>query len=380
MKIRARITFWFAGILLVSLLHMGAVLRHELIGEYERRRNTESPSEKIADSIFLYGLPTLVVIVAAGSWLISRALRPIEDFTAVAERIHAGNLAERMPLSGRNDELDRLAHVINEMLGRVEAGVASVREFTLHASHELKTPLTILSAESELALSEPDLSEAERQRLESQTEEVRRLAALVDALSMLAKSDAGLPIVSMECFSFDEMTQAGVNAARLLAMRRGISMEIVRCDHAMIHGDRSNLWRALLNVLENAVKHNHEGGWVRVTLCVEGEQLRLSVENTGELISPALLPRVFDRFVRGSESSEGSGLGLSIAKVIVTAHRGTIECFRRDEGGATFVIRLPTAEPKDAEPRRASNSKDGVGDGFDPMIHPIPRRDEFFGH
>jgi signal transduction histidine kinase len=325
------------------MLLMGAVLHHELVGEYERGSAVESPSEKIADTLLFYGLPTVIVIVLGGSWLIRRTLKPVETFTAVAERIHAGNLTERMPSSGQGDELDRLAGVINAMLARVEAGIASVRDFTLHASHELKTPLTILSAETELALANPAISGRERERLSSQIEEVRRLAALVDALSLLAKSDAGLSIVAREAFAFDEVLRAAVESARLLAVARDISIELIRCDSAVTNGDRSSLRQALLNLLDNAMKHNQPGGWVRVELRAEAEHAVLSFENTGAPIPPDLLPRVFDRFVRNPDAAEGSGLGLSIVKTIVVAHGGTITCQSRSEGGALFTIRIPVA-------------------------------------
>ena len=109
MTIRTRLTLWYAGMLLGSLLLMGGVLHYELVGEYERGLVPESPAEKIADLLLFYGLPTAIVLVLGGSWLIHRALRPVETLTAAAERVHAGNLAERIPRSGRGDELDRLA-------------------------------------------------------------------------------------------------------------------------------------------------------------------------------------------------------------------------------------------------------------------------------
>jgi signal transduction histidine kinase len=341
MKIRTRLTLWYAGMLLGSLLLMGAVLRYELVGEYERGRVPESPAEKIADILLFYGLPTVVLLVLGGSWFIRRALRPVETLTASAERVHAGNLAERIPRSGRGDELDRLAGVFNAMLARVEAGVASVRDFTLHASHELKTPLTILSAETELALGEPTLRADERDRLASQFEEIRRLAALVDALSLIAKVDAGLPIIASEPLRFDELLRAAVDNARILAAPCGITIELVRCDKALLNGDRASLRQVLLNLLGNAVKHNWPNGWVRVELRANLEEFTLSIENTGAPIPPELLPRIFDRFVRRPDSTEGVGLGLSIAKTILDAHGGTVVCITRITGGAQFLIRLP---------------------------------------
>ena len=341
MTIRTRLTLWYAGMLLGSLLLMGGLLHHELASEYERGLARESPGEKIRDVLLLYWLPTVLVLVLGGSWFMRRALRPIEALTAGAERVHAGNLAERIPLSGRGDELDRLAEVFNEMLGRIEAGVAGVRDFTLHASHELKTPLTILSIQAEGALAEPALAPEQRELLESQLEEVRRLAALVDALSLLAKADAGLPVVAREPLRFDEMLRIAVEETRLLAAENGITIELSRCDAAPLHGDRASLRQALLNLLDNAVKHNHPGGWVRVELRAEPDDFTLSIENTGPIFPPELLPRIFARFVRGPDAAAGSGLGLSITKTILEAHGGEIACFNRAEGGAQFGIRLP---------------------------------------
>ena len=341
MTIRTRLTLWYGGMLLGSLLLMGGVLHYELVSEYENGHVPESPAVKIADILLFYGLPTVVVLVLGGAWIIRRALQPVETLTATAERVHAGNLGERIPRSGHGDELDRLAGVFNAMLARVEAGVASVRDFTLHASHELKTPLTILSAETELALGDPTLPTKERDRLTSQFEEIRRLAALVDALSLLAKVDAGLPIIAREPLHFDKMLRTAVDEARALAKPHALTIDLGRCDDAQFDGDRASLRQVLLNLLGNAVKHNHPGGWVRVELCSAPEGFALSIENTGKSIPPEMLPHIFERFVRASDNTDGSGLGLSITKTILEAHGATIVCTNPVAGNVAFAIQFP---------------------------------------
>lgn len=341
MTIRTRLTVGYIGLLFGSLLLMVGILHHELIGEYEEGRPPEKPVVKIEDVLVFYGLPTAVVLLVGGGWLIRRALRPVESFATAAERIHAGNLAERIPTTGRGDELDRLAGVFNAMLARVESGVASVREFSLRTSHELKTPLTILSAETELALGDPNIGASERQRLLSQREELQRLITLVEGLSLLARTDAGLPVIVRAPVSLDGLVRMAAENARVIAAPGGIAVELSRCDRTVVQGDASALRQVVLNLLDNAIKYNRPNGWVRIELCSDEHAGTLTIENPGEVISPALGSRIFDRFVRGHDTTGGVGLGLSIAKAITEAHGGTISCVSRAHGGARFSVRLP---------------------------------------
>ena len=345
MKIRTRLTLWYAGMLLGSLLLMGGVLHYELIGEYARGRPPESPSVKIADILMFYGMPTVIVLVLGGSWLMRRAMRPVETLAASAEKVHAGNLAERIPLSGKGDELDRLADAFNAMLARLETGTASARDFAIHASHELKTPLTILSAETELALGDPATGAPERSRLLSQSEELRRLGRLVDALALAAKADAGMPVIAREWLDFHQLVRQAANDARVLGDPFGSIVELVRCDDAPLDGDPAGLRQVLLNLLDNAVKHNHRGGWVRIELRAEREEATLLIDNSAEAIPVEIAPRLFQRFVRGSTPAAGSGLGLSIARLIVEAHGGTIAYSVPEAGAVRFAVRLPCRRP-----------------------------------
>ncbi len=347
MSIRTRLTLWYAGIVFGSLLLMGGVLYYELVVERAHSGGVElePPQEKIADVLVFYGVPTALVLVVGGSWLVRRALQPLMTLTAKAACVHAGNLAERIPRSGRGDEFDRLADAFNAMLGRVDTGLRSVRDFTLHAAHELKTPLTILSAQAETALAQPALAPAQREVWESQLEEVRRLAALVDALGLLAKADAGLPIIARQPARLDDLVRSATADAALVAASKAIRVAFAGSEAVWVDGDASRLRQLVLNLLDNAIKYNRPGGEVTVALRVEGGQAVLSVENSGESIPPELRARIFDRFVRGSSSKEGAGLGLSIAKTVVDAHGGTITAGERAGGGAVFTVRLPAAAP-----------------------------------
>ncbi|MEO6995440.1 MAG: ATP-binding protein [Lacunisphaera sp.] len=340
MTIRTRLTLWYGGMLFCSLILMGGVLHYELISEIANGHAPETPAVKIEDVLVFYGLPTFIVLVIGGAWLIRRALYPVQILVETVERVHAGNLTERIPRLGHGDELDRLADVLNAMLGRIDAGIASVRDFTLRASHELKTPLTILSAEAELALGDSTISAVERARLTSQLEEIRRLANLVDGFGFLAKADAGLPIATQEVVYFDQMVRKAVEEWRILAAQREVAVQLVHCEDVCIHGSTSGLRQVLLNLLGNAVQHNYPGGWVRVALRAETSGVELSIENTGPQISDAILPRIFDRFVRGAETTDGTGLGLNITKTILDAHAAKITCDNCREGEVRFVVRF----------------------------------------
>ena len=347
MTIRTRLTLGYVGMLLGSLLLMVGILHYELVGEYEERRPPEQPAVKIEDMLLFYGLPTMAVLLLGGGWLIRRALRPVESLAASAERIHAGNLTERMPTTGRGDELDRLAGAFNAMLGRLESGIASVREFSLRASHELKTPLTILGAETELALGDPEIGAKERERLLSQREELQRLGALVEGLGLLARADAGLPVIARGPLKLDELVRTAAENTRTLASPHRIRVELNRCDGVEIRADGAALRQVVLNLLDNAIKYNRPDGWVRIELRCDDTNATLTFENTGEVIPAALASRIFERFVRGQDrqGNDGAGLGLSIAKAITEAHGGTVSCEPRPEGGARFSVRLPRASP-----------------------------------
>lgn len=341
MKIRTRLTLWYAGMLLGSFLLMAAVLHYELVGEFERGRPRESPREKIEDILIFYGLPTLVLLVLGGSWLIRRALLPVERLAEGAERVHAGNLAARVPRTGTHDELDRLAEAFNAMLARIEAGTASVRDFALNASHEIKTPLTILNVETELALRDPHLPASERARLASQSEELHRLGRLVDTLSLFAKADAGLPVVALETIDLAALVAQAADDAQILARDAAITVALTRCDPVRLIGDPAALRQVLLNLLGNAIKHNHPNGWVRVALEATSAEATLRVENSGSPISGDLVPRLFQRFARGSTPAAGAGLGLSLARMMVEAHRGTIAYEAPTAEVVRFCIRIP---------------------------------------
>lgn len=348
MKIRTRLTLWYAGILIVSLLVMGVgtfreiseQLRHEHLNRAERHALDEA-----GEMIFQVGLPAVILGLLGGWWLTRRALAPVTKLTAAIEKFHEKNLGEKIPRTHNGDELDRLTEMFNAMTTRLDDSFLRIREFTLHASHELKTPLTILCGETETALQDESLSTADRERLLSQLDEVRRLSKIVDGLTLLAKADAGQVSLKLEPLRLDELVRDNFADAQILAESQNIKVELASCDEISVLGDRHRLRQLLLNLADNAIKYNQADGHVTMNLRHKDEFAEFTIANSGTGIPAVLLPRVFDRFFRGDSAHgntiDGCGLGLSIAQWIVSAHGGTIQIESVSSKITTVTICLP---------------------------------------
>lgn len=360
MTIRTRLTLWYSGVFFLSSVIIGAVAyrefvveHRELLGrdghpsgepEHERFEDEEAEEAEVLEHIVQigawFGLPAALLGLVGGWFLVRQALAPVAELTAAAGRITEHNLEERLPRSGNGDELDRLTEVFNGMTARLAGSFQRIREFTLNASHELKTPLTVLQGELEAASLDPELSAAHRERCGTQLDEVQRLAQIVDGLSLLTKADAGLVPLAHAPVRLDELVQDAFADAQILAQPREVAVRLGACEPLTIRGDRNRLRQLLLNLTDNAVKYNHAGGLVTIALEAAEGRARLTIENTGPGVPSDLQPRVFERFFRVDPSHhneiEGSGLGLSTARWIVSAHRGEIS-FASEPGGLTTV-------------------------------------------
>lgn len=261
------------------------------------------------------------------------------------ERLHIHNLQEPLPRTGNGDEVDRLSEVLNATNARLEKAFNQIREFTLHASHELKTPLAILHGEIETALNDPATTVAQREAYASQLDEIQRLSKIVEGLTLLAKADAGQVVLAQEPVRLDELVRDSFADAQILAQPKQISVTLAACDEVMVRGDRHRLRQLLLNLTDNAIKYNNLDGRVDIALKRKDGTAELTIANTGLGIPAPILPRIFDRFYRGDESHngevEGCGLGLSIAQWIVKAHGGDIQITSAPERLTTVSVKLP---------------------------------------
>jgi heavy metal sensor kinase len=301
--------------------------------------------EEILEIVLWIGMPAVVLSIGGGWWMMRKSLAPVAKLTEAARNVNERNLKQELPRTHNGDELDQLAEVLNAMTARLNDSFTRIREFTLHASHELKTPLTVLCGESETQLRDETLPAAEREAILSRLDELRRLARIVDGLTLLAKADAGLLNLSFAPVRLDELVRECFADTQILAEASGLEVQLPVCEKIALSGDAHRLRQLLLNLADNAVKYNCPRGSITLSLHQTGGQAEFVISNTGPGIAPETLPRVFDRFFRGdpahSQQIEGCGLGLSIAQWIVTAHRGTIGIESAPGKLTTATVRLP---------------------------------------
>jgi signal transduction histidine kinase len=352
MTIRTRLTLWYAAAMLVSIVLILVLSLDELHERHERARRSEDDTEEILGIVLWVGIPAALLSIGGGWWLMRRSLAPIAALTQASERINERNLGEKLPRSGNGDELDRLTEVLNATTARLKDSFARIREFTLHASHELKTPLAVLRGQLETALRDDPLPPAARELCAGQLEELRRLTRIVDQLTLLAKADAGLVPLAFDPVHLHELVRDIFADAQILAEATGLQVALTACETVTVAGDAHRLRQLLLNLADNAVKYTPPGGSVTLALREAGTVAEFRIDNTGPGIPAEALPRVYDRFYRGdqahSSEAEGCGLGLSIAEWIVSAHHGTIAVESMPATLTTVTVRLPLASERPA--------------------------------
>jgi signal transduction histidine kinase len=344
MTIRTRMALWYSAALLLSILLILVVALDEFREQRHGEKQANAGFEELVEIVIWVGFPAVLLSVGAGWWLMHKALAPVATLTEAAKRVTESNLNRELPHTRNGDELDQLTEVLNAMTARLHHSFTRIREFTLHASHELKTPLTILCGETETELHDESLTAAERERAASRLDELRRLARIVDGLTLLAKADSGLIPLASAPIHLEELVLDNFADTQVLAQASGLSVELAACEETIVKGDAHRLRQLLLNLVDNAVKYNQPGGSVAMALRRMNGTAELTIANTGPGIAPEALPHVFERFYRGdsahSHEVEGCGLGLSIAQWIATAHDGTIQIESMPSKLTTVTVRL----------------------------------------
>jgi heavy metal sensor kinase len=295
-------------------------------------------------------LPAVAALaLGGGSFLVKRALLPVDQIAASAERISSQNLSERLPVARTGDELERLAIALNHMIQRLDEAFQYSRRFMADASHELRTPLTVLRGELESFIQEPALAPEWRERLGSALEEVERLAGIVEGLFALSRLDAGEATAEWVKFDLARLAAATADQMSLLAEDKNIRVTCAAAEPVWVEGDQARLKQVVVNLLDNAIKYTLQGGAVALTVSALDNKAVLEMADNGIGIPAEALPRVFDRFFRVDKARSrelgGAGLGLSIVKSICAAHHGCVEASSLPGQGSRFRVELPLAAP-----------------------------------
>ena len=300
-------------------------------------------TERMTWTLVLSGVSVFCVGLIGGWWFSHRAIEPIARMSKTAERISAQSLSDRIDLKGCDSELEGLGASLNTMFDRLAQSFEQQRQFTADASHEFRTPLAIMLASCELALSKTRSPEEYREQLEKCQRAALRMRELSDSLLVLARLDAN-PQLEFQALDLSVLLKDAVDFVRPIAEQKQIQIEVelARCP---MDANHSMLRQAIDNLLSNAIKYNKQGGFIKVRSYATDQSIQLEVEDNGIGIPASELPKLFDRFYRVDESRSrgagGIGLGLSIVKKILNCHRGEIS-IRSTEGlGTTVQVVFP---------------------------------------
>ncbi len=294
----------------------------------------------------------LTVSVLLGYSLAGPSLRPLETMVDELTAITDGrSLHRRLPVEpGATNEVARLVQAVNGMFARLEQSFVAQQRFVADASHELKTPLMVLRAGVERALTDPSAPAESYQALDESLQEVNRMAELVDNLLTLARADEGRAPIAVAPNDLRELVNEAVETTQLLAEATGLSVVTqIPSDPVVLPVDPTRIRQLLLNLITNAVKYTPAGGEVSLGLADQGDTVQLVVRDTGIGIAAGDLPHIFDRFWRADPARSrdlersGTGLGLAITKWIAEAHGGSITVQSRPGRGTIFTVSLPRA-------------------------------------
>lgn len=317
--------------------------------------DAEVAPQLLLGSMFLLAPLALIISVTVAYIIAGNTFKPVDQLINEVEAITDGrSLHRRVPTDEADEELGRLAETLNRMIGRLQTSFGALRRFTADASHELKTPLTVVRTDVERAM-HPRASQRERmEALEEAMQEIARMSDLVNSLLTLARADEGRFDLVREPLRLEPLVRDVFETAVILGENAGVSVALPLVEDATVLGDETRLRQLFLNLITNAIKYTPRGGHVEMTLSLRNNnEIGFAVRDTGVGIAAADLPHVFDRFWRadrarsrpatGDARGGGFGLGLSISQWIAQAHGGALTAQSRLGRGSIFTVLLPVA-------------------------------------
>jgi signal transduction histidine kinase len=285
-----------------------------------------------------------VVSLPLGRVLAKRVLRPLRLITGATRRISADSLDRRLAVTGPTDEVKDLADTIDELLERLEASFAAQRRFVANASHELRTPLATMRASLDVAIAKPDPAASTIALADRLRTQLDRVDHLLDGFLVLARAQHGA-LADAAPVGLGDLVSAALREKSADAQRKGLTVTVDVPPATATQGSPALLARLVGNVIDNAVTHNENGGWIGITGSTDQQETKLVVETGGRVFDQREVDRLVQPFERlGSERTGSSGLGLSIVAAVATAHGGRLTLLARPEGGLRVSITLPAAK------------------------------------
>ena len=294
---------------------------------------------------FVAIMAVLFILAAVIGWFMARrALAGVENVTRTARRISGSSLTERVPVTGREDEIDQLAVTFNQMLDRIQTLVSGIKEMTDNIAHDLKSPITRIRGEAELTLVGSGSREEYEAAAASAIEECDRLIEMINTMLFISRTEAGVTQPERAEMDIAALVRDACRLFKAPAEEKGITLDGRGPERLALSGDIRLLQRMIGNLLDNAIKYTRANGRVDVAVrSPAGGRVEIEVRDTGPGISATDLPHVFERFYRGdpSRSQTGAGLGLSFARAVARAHGGEITAASSPGDGSTFTVTLP---------------------------------------
>lgn len=289
-------------------------------------------------------LPIAIALTSIiGLFLAEMTLRPLKKIIKTVRQITAENLKLRLDLPDTKDEIKRLSDTFNDMLEKLDRAFSSQQQFMHDISHELRTPLTILKGELEVTLKKVRSQREYESILHSSLEEMDKINRIIENLLMLARFDNKEVSLEMKPLDLNRLIQNILDDIKIVSEQKNIQIKFSPQEHVILDADESQLRRAILNILDNAIKYTGEKGEISVFTEKDNNVARIKISDTGIGIAKENLPFIFDRFYRvdKARNAHGFGLGLSIAKSIIEVHKGKIEAASQPNQGTAFIFSLP---------------------------------------
>lgn len=342
-----RLTVWYAGIFAACLIATLAAFYFIVLYGGSHGISHHALSELREDFREYFGVPLAIGIIVSGAigWFMAkRALSGVEEVTRAAVDISKGALGRRVPVTGRNDEIDRLARTFNTMVGHVQALIGQMREITENIAHDLRSPIARMRGLAEMALTGRATDEETASMAGLIIEECDRLLDLINTMLDISEAEAGLTRLDIKKTDLAELIADLRDLFQPSAEEKHIELRTAGTEQPeLVCGDRRKLQRVFSNLLDNALKYTPDGGRVTVSITATEEDVTVTFEDTGTGIPDEDLPHIFDRFFRGekSRSTPGNGLGLSLVQAFTLIHGGSVTAASTPNRGSQLTVTLP---------------------------------------